>query len=51
MEFTEREKEILVDVLEAHLETLDDRINDGDAELQEERATVNRLLYKLKQED
>ena len=48
MEYTEREKEILIDVLEAHLETLDDRLNDGDAELQEERDVTESVLNKVR---
>ena len=48
--FNEREKEILIDVLEAHLETLDDRINDGDDECKEERDVTEALLSKV-QED
>lgn len=49
MEYTEREKEILIDVLEAHLETLDDRLNDGDTELQEERDATESVLNKVKE--
>ena len=48
MEYTEREKEILIDVLEAHLETLDDCLNDGDVELQEERDSTESLLNKVR---
>ena len=47
--FNEREKEILIDVLEAHLETLDDRLNDGDSELQEERDATESVLNKVKE--
>lgn len=47
--FNEREKEILIDVLEAHLETLDDLINDGDTEPQEERDAVDVLLNKVQE--
>lgn len=47
--FNEREKEILVDVLEAHLECLEDRINDGDFELEEERDAVDALLNKVRE--
>lgn len=46
----EREKEILIDVLEAHLETLDDRLNDGDTELQEERDATESLLSKVRED-
>lgn len=47
--FNEREKEILIDVLEAHLEILDDLIKDGDTEPQEERDAVDALLNKVRE--
>lgn len=47
--FNEREKEILIDVLEAHLERLDDAINDGDTESQEERDSAQALLDKVQE--
>jgi hypothetical protein len=46
---TKREKEILIDVLEAHLETLSDCINDGEVELQEELVAVNDMINKVKE--
>lgn len=47
--FNEREKEILIDVLEAHLESLNDLINDGDTEPQEERDAAQALLDKVQE--
>ena len=49
MELTKREKEILIDVLEAHLETLDDSIRDGNTEFEEERNAVKALLNKVQE--
>lgn len=47
--FNEREKEILVDVLEALIEQLDDAINDGDTEPLEERDAAKVLLNKVQE--
>lgn len=47
--FNEREKEILIDVLEALIEHLDDAINDGDTEPQEERDSAEALLNKIQE--
>ena len=47
--FNEREKEILVDVLEAHLESLDGYIDDGHEEFKEERDDVEALLNKVRE--
>lgn len=47
--FNEREKEILIDVLEAHLETLTDLLNDGDIEPKEEMNTVVAMIAKVRE--
>lgn len=47
--FDKREKEILMDVLEAHLETLADRINDGELEYKEELFIVKDMLNKVQE--
>lgn len=47
--FNEREKEILVDVLEAHLDTLDYRIAYGDTDPLEEREAAKVLLDKIQE--
>jgi hypothetical protein len=47
--FNEREKEILIDVLEAHLETLNDLLADGHTDLEEERDSAQALLNKVQE--